>query len=143
MVHLKIYTFENGVEKAREWKFEPIDDERYFGMSRDSDTSASGIPRRRPYARREGRELTFGAGFLRKGENMRMFERLTEAHKIEWKRKVGKTEQWVEYVLDVDEEVRFEFVENVKALPRITVALLQKKPLYFPDFENEQRRLQD
>jgi hypothetical protein len=143
VVHLKIYTFENGIEKAREWKFEPIDDERYFPMLRDSDSSASGIPRRRPYAKREGRELTLGAGFLLKGDNMRMLERLLLAHKIEWKRKVGKLDQWVEFVLDIDEEVRFEFVESVKALPRITVSLVQKKPLYFTDFENEQRRLQD
>jgi hypothetical protein len=137
MINLRLWTYDTaGKEMSTLFSFTPLTDRDSYDYDRESTRGVGRELNRRPYARQEVRELVLPAGFLLDPKNLRNVQRLFDAHKIEWQRTVNSKLTWVEYTLDAGEQLTFDRLDDVDALRRVTISLVQKEPVWFTDFEN-------
>jgi hypothetical protein len=144
MITLRLYSYSpEGDEVKTDWSFEPLHDLDGLDYDRESDQSTSGTKRRRPFARREVREITLGAGTLLIPKHQRGLQAMLDAHKIEWQRQVNGKTTWVEFVADLEGSIRYERVDEIDPLKRFTFTLEQAKSIPFTKFNDPKVQFTD
>lgn len=143
-VKLRLYTYKpDGTEKKTDWSFVPANYRPALVYDRESDTAVTGRLCRRPYSEQLAREITLGAGLLLSDFHWLNFLRLLRSHKIEMEMLVGGKPGWVEFDLDVEGKIDFEFIEESDRHKKRKVRLVQSDPLYYTDFENAEKHIAD
>jgi len=144
MVRLKLYTYDKeGKEQVSLWSFEELDNELYLPYDREDGKGADGDLWRTPYAKREARTITIGAGTLRREAHRRNFVHLCDAHKVEWLRMVGGKPTWVRFTADLPPEIRFESVNDIRPLKRYKFNLIQSIGLKDTEFNDPNKQFTD
>lgn len=141
---IRLYTWKpDATEKVTTWSFTPLRKPKGFLIPREDTSDSNGTMARTPFSEQIILNITIPAGLLAFDEHWEQFKRMLRAHKIELLCKIGKVEQWAEFKLDEQQEISFEFVEDIDRMPRKTVKLVQAEPIYFTDFEDPKKQFID
>jgi hypothetical protein len=135
-VVLRLATYNaKGVEQISEWEFTPTDIELEILRASEEGESTSGTEFGQPVYLKASYNVMIGAGTLRAEATKKHLLRLLGAHKVLWKFTIGTTTEWRECIPVIDRKVVFEYLEDIRSLPRLKLTLVERKAMFAPDFE--------